>query len=161
MRAHAAFRLSEGLIGINAQLLAGNVVAGQFAQAELVGIVADAIEAQFAAKFFKIEVIAVGESLRHIHAETGQPHQRIPRDNPFGKSGQGHGELDRRAGLGTWRKRQFLVHHRQDPAVGRIDDNGRAVHIPEGVNGCLTNNRILARWLRRPRRYRRKQTNLR
>ena len=70
--AHAALGGGQFLVGIDAELLAGDVVAGQLAQAELVGVVAHALKAQFAAQFFKVKVVALGQRLGHVHAEAGQ-----------------------------------------------------------------------------------------
>jgi hypothetical protein len=151
----------KGLIGIDTQLLAGNVVAGQFTQAELGGVVAHALKAQFAAQFFKIEVVAVGQRLGHVHAKTGQLHRRVAGDKAFRKRGQRHSELDRRARLGARRERQLLVDHGQDAAIGRIDDHGGAVHIAEGVDGGLAHHRVLAGCVTSPsRRYRREANEL-
>ena len=83
-------------------MLAGNVVAGQLAQAELRSVVAHTLEAQFAAQFLKVEVVALGQRLGHIHAEASQLHRRIARDNAFRESGKGHGKLDGGAGLRAW-----------------------------------------------------------
>ena len=70
--AYAAFRCGKRLVGIDAQLLALNVVAGQFAEAELVGVVANALKAELAAQFFKVEIVALGQRLGHVHAEARQ-----------------------------------------------------------------------------------------
>jgi hypothetical protein len=112
-------------------LLAFDVVAGQLAQAELVGVVAHALEAQFAAQLLKVEVVALGQRLGHVHAEAGQLHRRVARDQALRERGHGHGELDGGAGLGARRERQLLVDHGQDAAVGGIDDHGGAVHVAQ------------------------------
>ena len=142
--AHAAFGAGNRLIGILAELLAVNVVAGQLAQAELRGVVADAIKAQFAAQFFEVEVVALGQRLGHVHAEAGQLDRRVARDQALGERGQGNGELDGGAGLGARRKRQLLVDHGQNAAVRGIDDHGGAVHIAQRVDGRLAHHRIFA-----------------
>ena len=53
-------------------MLAGNVIAGEFAEAELRGVVADAIEAEFAAELLEVEVVALGQRLGHVHSEAGK-----------------------------------------------------------------------------------------
>jgi hypothetical protein len=61
-------------------LLAFNVIPGQLAQAELRGIVSHALKAQFPAQFFKIKVVALGQRLGHVHAESGQLHHGVSPD---------------------------------------------------------------------------------
>ncbi len=58
----------QHLLGVDAQLLAGNVPAGQFAQAEGIRVVAHALEAETTAKCLKIKVVGLGQSLGHVHA---------------------------------------------------------------------------------------------
>ena len=120
------------------------MVAGQLAKAELVGVVADALKAQFPAQFLKVEIVALGQRLGHVHAEAGKLHRRIAGDQALGERGQGHGELDGRAGFGARREGQLLVDHGQDAAVGGIDDHGGAVHVAQGVDGRLANHRVFA-----------------
>ena len=81
--AHSAFRLRNRLVGIGAELLAFDVVAGQFAEAELSGIMANALETKFAAEFFKIKIVALGDCVRHVHAEACKLHRRIAGDQAF------------------------------------------------------------------------------
>src|ERR1700739_185916 len=69
--AHAAFGCGKRLARIFAELLALDVVPSQFAQTELRGVVANALKSKFAAEFFKIEVVALGDGIRHVHAEPG------------------------------------------------------------------------------------------
>ena len=142
--AHAALGGGERLIGIDAQLLAGNVVAGQLAEAELVGVVADALEAEFPAQLFKVEVVALGQRLGHVHAEAGQLDRGVAGDQALRERGHGDGDLDGGAGLGAGREGQLLVDHGQDAAIGGVDDHGGAVHVAQGVDGGLADDGILA-----------------
>ncbi len=141
---YAAFRLRNGLVGINAQLFAGDVVPRQFAQAELVGVVANALKPQFAAQFLEVEVVALGQRLGHVHAETRQLDHGVAGNQAFRQSRHGHGELDGGAGLGAGRESQLLVDHGQDAAIGGVDDHRCAVHVAESVNGGLANDRVFA-----------------
>ena len=126
-------------------MFAVNVVSGQFAQAELGGIVAHAIKPQFPAQFLKVKIVALGQRLGHVHAEASQLHRRVARDQPFRKRGHGNGELDGGAGFSARRKRQLLIDHGQDAPVGRVDYHGGAVHIAQGIDGRLPDHWILAR----------------
>ena len=142
--ADAALRVGNCLVGILAQLLALDVVAGQLAEAELVGVVADALKAEFAAQLFKVEVVALGQRLGHVHAEAGELDRGVARDQALRERGQGDGELDGGAGLGAGRERQFLIDHGQDAAVGGVDDHGGAVHVAERVDGGLADDGVFA-----------------
>ena len=142
--AHAALGGGKLLVGIDAQLFAFNVVAGQLAQAKLVGVVAHAVEAQLAAQFLEVEVVALGQRLGHVHVEAGQLDRRVAGDQALGERGHGDGELDGGAGLRAGREGQLLVDHGQDAAVGGVDDHGGAVHVAQGVDGRLADDRIFA-----------------
>ena len=142
--AHAALGCGYRLIRIDAQLLARDVVAGQLAEAELRGVVANAVEAEFAAQFLKVEVVAMGQCLGHVHAEAGQLHRGVAGDQALRERRQGHGKLDGGAGLGARRERQLLVDHGQDAPVGGVDDHGGAVHVAQGVDGRLADHRVFA-----------------
>ena len=133
------------MVRIGAQLLAFNVVAGQLAQAKLVGIVAYALKAQFAAEFLKVEVVAVGQRFGHVHAEAGQLHRRVAGDQPLRKSSQGHRKLDGGAGLGARGKCKPLIDHGQNAPVGGVDHHRGAVHVAHRVNCRLANHRVFAR----------------
>ena len=67
--AHAAYAAAVGgkrLVRIDAKLLAGNVVAGELAESELVGVVADALKAEVAAEGLEIEIVRVSKRLGQI-----------------------------------------------------------------------------------------------
>ena len=118
--AHAAYSALGGgqfLVGISAQLFAVNVVAGQLAEAEEVGVVAHALKAQFAAQLLKVEIVALGQRLGHVHAEAGKLHRGLAGDQVLRKRCHGYGNLDGRAGLRTGREGQLLVDHGQDAAA--------------------------------------------
>ena len=104
----------------------------------------NALEAQPSAQGLKVKVVALGQRLGHVHAEARQLHWRVAVDKPLRERGHGHGDLDGGAGLSARRKRQPLVDHRQDAAIGGIDDHGGAVHAAQSVDGRLANHRILA-----------------
>ena len=142
--ADAAFRGGDGLVGILAELLTFDVVAGQLAEAELVGVVADAVKAEFAAELLEVEVVALGQGLGHVHAEAGELDRGVAGDEALRERGQGDGELDGGAGLGAGRKGQLLVDHGQNAAVGGVDDDGGAVHVAEGVDGGLADDGVFA-----------------
>ena len=65
-------------------------------------------------------------------------------DQVFAQSRQGDRKLDGRAGLRAARKRQFLVHHGQHAAAGRLDGEHGAVHVAQCVDGGLADDRIFA-----------------
>ena len=141
--ADAALCRGQFLIGVDSQLFALDAIPGQLAQAELRGIVAHAIEAQFSAQLLEVEVVALCQRLGHIHAEPRQLYHGVPGNQSLGKCGQGYGQLDGRTGLGPRRQCQLLVHHSQDAAVRRVDDHRRAVHVAERVNRRLADQGVL------------------
>src|SRR3974377_1698655 len=69
---HATFGLRNRLARVNAQLFAFDVVTCQFTQAELVGIVANALKTKLPAEFLKVEVVALGQRIGHVHSEAGE-----------------------------------------------------------------------------------------
>ena len=142
--ADAAFRGGDGLVRILAELFAVDVVAGQLAEAELVGVVADAVKAEFAAKLLEVEVVALGEGLGHVHTEAVELDGCVACDEAFRESGHGNGELDGGAGLCARRESQLLIDHGEDAAVGGIDDDGGAVHVAQGVDGSLTDDGVFS-----------------
>ena len=104
----------------------------------------NALKAEFAAHFFKVEIVAFGQRLGHVHAKAGKLHRGIAGDKALRERGEGHGELDGRAGFRARRERQLLVDHGQDSAVGGIDDHGGAVHVAESVDCGLANYGVFA-----------------
>ena len=74
-----------------------------------------------------------------------QVHHRVPLDQPFLKRRKRNRQLDRRARLRPARKRQLLVHHRQNPSRRRIDRQRRPIHVPESLDRGRTNDRIFSR----------------
>ncbi len=132
------------LAGVLAELLAIDVIAGQLAQPELRGIVANAFETKLAAQFFKVEVVALGQRVRHVHAESGQLHRRVARHQPFAQRRQRHRKLDRRARLRARRERQLLVHHGQDAPARGINHHGGPVHVAQRVDRSLPDYWILS-----------------
>ena len=74
----------------------------------------------------------------------GKLHRGVARDQALRERGHGDGELDGGAGLGAGRKGQLLVDHGQNAAVGGVDDHGRAVHVAQGVDGCLADDGVFA-----------------
>ena len=65
-------------------------------------------------------------------------------DQVFAQSGQSDRKLDGRAGLRAARKRQFLVDHGQNAAAGGLDSEHGAIHVAQGIEGGLANDRIFA-----------------
>ena len=65
------------LFGIGAELLARNVIAGVFAESELVRVVADFFKSKLAAERFEVGVVGVRQRLGKIQA-------RAPGDRNFG-----------------------------------------------------------------------------
>ena len=126
-------------VGIDAKLLAFNVIAGEFAKAELRGIVAHALKTKFAAEFFEVEVVALGQRVGHVHAEAGKLDRSVARNKTLRKRGQCYGKLDGGAGFSSRREGQLLVDHRQNASVGGIDHDGGAVHVAQGVDRGLAN----------------------
>ena len=68
----------------------------------------------------------------------------VARNKAFAKRGQCDGKLDGRAGFCARRKRQLLVDHGQNASVGGIDHDGGAVHVAQGVDRGLADDRIFA-----------------
>ncbi len=105
---------------------------------------ANALKTKLAAQLLKVKVVALGKRLGHVHAETGELHRCVARNQSLRERRQGHRELDGGAGLGAGRERQLLVDHGQNAPVGGIDDHGGAVHVAQSVDGGLADHRILA-----------------
>ncbi len=141
---HAALRCGYRFIRVDAQLLARDVIACQLTEAELCRVVPNAVEAEFPAKFFEVEVVAMGQCLSHVHAKASQLHRRVASDQAFRERREGHGKLNGGAWLCTRREGQFLVDHGQDAPVCGVDDHGSAVHVAQCVNGRLPDDRVLA-----------------
>ena len=106
---------------------------------------AHALKAEFAAEFLKIEIVTLGQRLRHVHTEAGELHHGVAGDERLRKRRQCHRELDGGARFSTRRERKLLVDHGKDAAVGGIDHHCGAIHIAERIDGRLANHRILAR----------------
>ena len=143
--AHTALRGGQFGVGIDSKLFAGDVVAGQLAQAELVGVVLHALEAHLAAQRLKVGIDGVRQ--RRGQGEgvvAAQVDRRIARDQTFVERSQGNGEFDGRAWLGPAGERELLVHHREDSPVGGIDRQRRTVQIAQRLDGRGADNRIFA-----------------
>ena len=57
---------------------------------------------------------------------------------------QSHGKFDSRARLRAARQRQLLVNHRQHASAGWLNRDYGAIHVAQGINGCLADNRVFA-----------------
>ncbi len=77
---------------IRAQLLARNVIAGEFAEPELVRIVLHLLEPELAPDRFEVGVVGVRQGLREIHA-VALPQLDFSSlvDHTFAQCGQSHG----------------------------------------------------------------------
>ena len=141
--AHAAELGGNLLVGVYAQVLALNVVAGQLAQSKLVRVVADFFKAQLAADRFKIGVVGMRQRLSQIHFRpAAQLDFRIFGDQVLAECSQRHGNLDRRAGLRSAGQGQPLIHHGQNASAGRLNGNHGAIHVAKGFNCCSSNHRV-------------------
>jgi hypothetical protein len=103
-----------------------------------------AFKTKFAAEFFEVEVVALGQRVRHVHAEAGKLDRSVARNKTLRKRGQCYGKLDGGAGFSSRRERQLLVDHRQNASIGGVDHDGCAVHAAQGVDCGLANYRIFA-----------------
>ena len=75
-RAHLAYAAKlrrNFVLRISSEVLAFNVVSGQFAQAELVGVEADFFESELASQSFKVGVVGMGQSGRQVHPAAARP----------------------------------------------------------------------------------------
>ena len=113
------------------------MVSGQFTKSELPGIVVNAFKSEFATELFEIEIVALGDGIRHVHAEAGQLHWRVARNETFTQRCQGNRNLNGGAGLSTRGKRELLVDHGKDAAIRWIDDHCCPVHVAQRVNRGL------------------------
>ncbi len=144
--AHTALVRGQFMIRVDAKLFARNVVASQFPQAELVGIVFHPLEAKLPSQRFEIWIDALRQRIRKIQAVAAtHVHRRVLGDEPLGQGCQRDGELDGRTRLGTWTQRKFLVDHGEDSAVLRVDGKGRTVEVTQRLQQRSTYQRIFAR----------------
>src|SRR5437588_8283421 len=89
-RAHAAYTaLCSGnlFIRIGAEVLAGDIVASEFAESEFVRVVLHAVEAETAPKDFKVRVVRLGDGLREVHMPSAEVDRRVFGDRAFAQSG--------------------------------------------------------------------------
>ena len=71
-------------------------------------------------------------------------HWRVFGDDAFLERGEGDGNLDGGARLGAARERQLLVHHRQNPAIARVNGDYGAIHVAQGVDCRLAHHWIFS-----------------
>ncbi len=143
--ADAAEFLRNHFVGITAQLLARDVVPGEFAEPVFVSVVGDLLKTELASERFEVSVVGVRQRGGQIHAAAAtESDRRFFRNHAFAQRGQGDGKFDGRAGLRAARQRQLLVDHGQHASAGRLDRDDRAVHVAQRVNGGLAYDRIFA-----------------
>ena len=83
--------LRQNMRGIDAELLARNVIAGQFSQAKHVGVVLDARKSEPATDSLKIKIVRVRQRIRQCHViMTAQIDRSIGGDEAFFQRGQSH-----------------------------------------------------------------------
>ena len=63
---------------------------------------------------------------------------------PFAKSRERHRHLNRGAGLETATQSEWLVHHRKNPAGGRIDHNHGAIQRSKGIDSSFSDRQVFA-----------------
>src|SRR5262249_51130119 len=143
--AYAAELGGELLFGEGAEVLAGNVVSGKLAQAELVRVLADLFKAEATADGLKVGVVGAGQGFSEVHLRAAAETDLFFAGNDlFTQSSQGHSDLDGGAGLRAFAERQLLVDHGEDAPVRGVDGDHGAVHVAQGVNGGLADDGIFA-----------------
>jgi len=131
--------------GVPARLLTLYVQPGFFAVTEQAGIVGDPVIAQLLTQVGEVIVVGVRQRVGEIHlAKAEQAELRIRLDDLLAQTGQRHSHFDGGARLEAAAKRQFLVDHGKDAAIGRVHYHYRAVVIPQGLHGGAAHVQILA-----------------
>ena len=72
MRPTPPMRGGQFGVGVDAELFAGDVVAGEFAEAELIRVVLHALKAESAAESLKVEIVGVRERLGERQGSSGR-----------------------------------------------------------------------------------------
>ena len=142
---NAPLRLWQGMVGVHTQCFTGNVVAGQFAQAELVFVVLQLVKSHLPAEHLKVRVHAFGQcvgQVRTVVATQGDGCVRC--DQAFRQRSQSDRQLNRGAWFRTRPKRHLLVHHAQNAASLRVDRKRGTVVVAQRVYQRLADERVLA-----------------
>src|SRR5215472_972426 len=127
-------------------MFALNVVAGKLAQPELTSVIADLREAQLPADRLKVCIVGLSQGSGEVHLRTAaQAYFGGTGHDVLAERGEGHSQLDGRAGLRAFGESQLLVHHGQDASAGRINGHDGAVHVAQSINGSLADRGIFAR----------------
>ena len=122
------------------------MIAGEFSQPVGVCVMGDLSEPKLPAERLKVSIVRVRQCQRKIHvAAAAQPNFRFFGDNSFAQRCKRDRQLNGRAGLGTTRKRQFLINHGEDAAAGRLNCHHRTIHVAKSVNCGLAHDWIFAR----------------
>ena len=109
---YAAISHSRGNCRKLSQVLAFDVIAGQFAHAKHVSVAADADEAKFASQGLKISVIRVRQSIGQVHVRAASELElHVFSDQAFFQPRERDCNLEGRARLRSFRKGELLVHH--------------------------------------------------
>ena len=144
--ADAAFLFGQHLLGVDAQLLTGNVPASQFAQAEGVRVVAHPLEAEATAKCLKIKVVGLGQGLGHVHAVVAaQIYRGVLGDDALLQGSQRDRHLNGRTRLGAAGESKLLIHHGQDAAIAGVDGYDSAIHVAQCVDRRLAYDGVFTR----------------
>ena len=131
--------------GQDAGLLAGNVQAGLFAEAEHFGIVADAVEAQPGAEDIEVLIVGAGQRLRQVKSDVAAGVDRsVLADYAFGQSGERRHQLDGGTRNESRLEGQPLVHHTENAPVGRVHRDHTAREGPQGSHGGAADDQIVA-----------------
>ena len=135
----------DDFFGIAAQLFAGNVVSGKFAESVFMSVVGDFLKTEFASDSLEVGVVGVGNRGRKIHAAAAAESDfGVLRNQAFAQRGQGDRKFDGGARLRAARKSQLLVHHGQHASAGGFDCDDGSIHVAQRVNRGLAYDRIFA-----------------
>ena len=143
---HAAQFRRDFLLGINAEVLAVDVVTRQLAQSKLVRVIADLVKPEFASQRLEIRIVRARQSVGEIHAAaTAKRDRRVFVDEAFTQSCERDRDFDGRTGLRAARQRQLLIHHGENAATGWLDRHHGSIHVAQRIDGGLPHDRIFAR----------------
>ena len=125
-------------------MLFGNLIPGQFAEAQEAAVVRDGVKSHAPAKLLEESVIRVRQRFGKIQIlARGDADHGVPRDHAFLQRRNRDHRLDRRARNEAGGKCQVLIDNREDAPAGGVDGNDGTVVAAQGVNGGLAHGRIV------------------
>src|SRR5882762_7920758 len=109
-------------------MLFGQIVTGEFTQAEQARVTGNGVESHAAAEFFKEDVVGMRHRFGQIHVFAAAHFEHgVASDDIFFQGGEGDGGLDGGAGNIAGTESDFLIDHGEDATGVGIDGDYGAV----------------------------------